>query len=120
MKSAQPERSEVDIPFTVVDLDEPRVLLAQGLTDVDPVLVLADPAVTAHAADLVVAGYSSGGKGRDRAAGTGCRPRQGWHRRGHQIRPLTGTGVLVITCQDLAAKAPEISHTATLQADTLR
>jgi hypothetical protein len=28
MESAQPERTEVDVPFAVVDLDEPDVLLA--------------------------------------------------------------------------------------------
>jgi hypothetical protein len=36
VESAQAERAEVDIPFAVVDLDESDVLLAQGLTDVDP------------------------------------------------------------------------------------
>jgi hypothetical protein len=55
MESAQAERSEVDVPFASVDLDESDVLLAQGLADVDPLLVPADPAVAADAADLVVA-----------------------------------------------------------------
>jgi hypothetical protein len=43
MESPQAERAEVDIPFAVVDLDEPDEVLAQGLTDVDPLLVPADP-----------------------------------------------------------------------------
>lgn len=45
MESAQAERVEVDIPFAVVDLDEPDELLAQRLTDIDPMLVPADPAI---------------------------------------------------------------------------
>jgi hypothetical protein len=48
--------ASLDVPFAVVDLDEPDVLLAQGLADVHPLLVPADSAVAADAADLVVAG----------------------------------------------------------------
>jgi hypothetical protein len=44
MESTQAERAEVDIPFAVVDLDESDMLLAQDLTDIDPLLVPADPA----------------------------------------------------------------------------
>ena len=64
MESAQPERAEVDIPFAVVDLDEPDGLLAQGLTDVDPLLMPPDPAVATHPADLVVAGILQRGQAR--------------------------------------------------------
>ena len=55
VESAQAERAEVDVPLAVVDLDEPDELFAQRLTDVDPLLVPADPAVAADAADLVMA-----------------------------------------------------------------
>ena len=43
MESAQAERAEVDVPFAIVDLDQADVFLTQGLTDVDPLLVPADP-----------------------------------------------------------------------------
>ena len=69
MESAQAERAEVDIPFAVVDLDEPDGFLAQGLADIDPLLVPADPAVAAHPADLVVAGILQRGE----AGGLGSR-----------------------------------------------
>jgi hypothetical protein len=55
MESAQPEGAEVEVPFAVVDLDQADVLLAQGLADVDPLFVPADPAIAADAADLKVA-----------------------------------------------------------------
>jgi hypothetical protein len=45
VESAQAERAEMDIPFAIVDLHESDVLLTKGLTNVDPVLVPADPAV---------------------------------------------------------------------------
>ena len=75
MESAQAERAEVEVPFAVVDLDESDILLAQGLVDVDPLLVPADAPVAADAADLVVAGIlerreasriGSRGRGEDR------------------------------------------------------
>ncbi len=56
MAAAQSQRAEVDVPFTVVDLDESDVLLAQGLAHIDPLLVPADPTIAADAADLVMAG----------------------------------------------------------------
>jgi len=62
VESAQAERAEVDIPFAVVDLDEPDVFLAQGLADIDPLLVPADAAVATDAADLVVAGILQRGE----------------------------------------------------------
>ena len=70
MEAAQPERAEVDVPFAVIDLDQADVLLAQGLADVDPLLVPADPAVATHATDLVVAGILERGQAR------GVRPRR--------------------------------------------
>jgi hypothetical protein len=72
VESVQPERAEVDVPFAVVDLDEPDRLLAQGLTDVDPLVVPADPAVATDAADLIVAGIVQRGEAsRIRAWGRG-------------------------------------------------
>ncbi len=52
----QAERSEVEIPFAIIDLGEADVLLAQGLTDIDPLLVPADAAVAADAAHFRMAG----------------------------------------------------------------
>ena len=54
VEAAQAQRAEVDVPFAVVDLHEPNILAAEGLTDIDPLLVPADAAVVAHAAQLVV------------------------------------------------------------------
>lgn len=68
MESAQAKRAEVDVPFAVIDLDEPDILLAQGLADVDPLLVPADPAVAADAADLVMTGILQ----RGQAGRIGC------------------------------------------------
>ena len=85
MESAQAERTEVDIPFAVVDLDEPDGFLAQGLADVDPLLVPADAAVAAHPADLVVTGILQG-----REAGR-IEPRG---RRVHRGRGAVGEGLV--------------------------
>jgi hypothetical protein len=71
VESTQTERAEVDLPLAVIDLDESDELLAQGLADVDPLLVPADAAVAAHPADLVVAGILQ----RREAGGIGPR---GW------------------------------------------
>jgi hypothetical protein len=49
VESAKSERAEVDIPFAIIDLDESDVAVLQGLTDVDPLLVPADPVVATHA-----------------------------------------------------------------------
>ena len=62
MEAAQAERAEVDIPFAIVDLDQADELLPEGLAHVDPVLVPPDPALAAHATDLVVAGILEGGQ----------------------------------------------------------
>ena len=51
MEAAEAERTEVDVPFGVIDLDQADVFAAQGLTDIDPLFVPADPAVIADAAD---------------------------------------------------------------------
>ena len=69
MKAAKPKRTEVHIPFTIVDLDEPNIFPAEGLTDVDPLLVPADPAIVTDAPDFIVAGVLERGKAR------GVRPR---------------------------------------------
>jgi hypothetical protein len=45
VKAAQSERAEVHIPFRVIDLDEANVFAAQGLTDVYPLSMPANPAV---------------------------------------------------------------------------
>ena len=52
MESAQSQRAEVDVPFSVVDFDESDVLLAQGLAHIDPLFVPADPAVATDAVTL--------------------------------------------------------------------
>jgi len=56
MESAQAERAEVDVPLAVIDLNQADGFLAQGLADIDPLLVPADAAVVTDPADLVVAG----------------------------------------------------------------
>jgi hypothetical protein len=61
VESAQAERAEVDIPFAVVDLNQADGFLAQGLADVDSLLVPADAAAATDTADLKWAGYASGG-----------------------------------------------------------
>ena len=55
MESAQAERAEVPVPFAVSDLDQPDVLLAERLADIDPLLVPANAPVATHAPDLRVA-----------------------------------------------------------------
>ena len=69
MKAAESERAEVHIPFAIVDLDEPNILATEGLTNVDPLLVPADPAIVTDAPDFIVAGVLERGKAR------GVRPR---------------------------------------------
>ena len=56
MKAAEPERAEVDIPFAIVDLDEPKVFAAEGLADIDPLFVPADAAIIADPPDFIMAG----------------------------------------------------------------
>src|SRR6188472_2644946 len=72
MKAAKPQRPEVHIPFSVVDLDEPDVFTAERLTDIDPLLVPADAAVITNAADFIMARILERGKPRRiRARGRG-------------------------------------------------
>lgn len=69
MESAEAKRAEVDIPLRVIDLDEADVFAPERLTDVDPLLVPADPAIVTDAPDFIVAGVLERGKAR------GVRPR---------------------------------------------
>ena len=69
MESAQADGAEVHVPFAVIDLHQADVFLAQGLADVDPLLVPADPAIVTDAPDFIVAGVLERGKAR------GVRPR---------------------------------------------
>jgi len=50
MKEPEFERSEVDVPEVVVDFLQSDILLAQNVTDVDPVGVPADAAVETDSA----------------------------------------------------------------------
>jgi hypothetical protein len=54
VEAAQAQWAEVDVPFSVIDLDEADPLALECLTDIDPAGVPADAAVVAHAAPLVV------------------------------------------------------------------
>lgn len=60
MQAAEPKRTEGQIPLPVLDLGEAHVFLAEGLTDIDPLLVPANAAVAAHAAHFIMAGILEG------------------------------------------------------------
>ena len=81
MKAAEPERAEVDLPFPIVDLDEPNILAAQRLTDVDPLLVPANATIGPDAPDFIMARILKRGKAR-----------RVWSRRG---RVVGGWGSIV-------------------------
>ena len=102
MESAQAKRAEVDVPLAVVDLDEPDIFLAQRLTDVDPLLVPADPAVATDAADLRLEPFhrSDVSLGYPRQAlreslYTHIRADRGPQRRGGDLGSLPSTGEVV-------------------------
>lgn len=71
MEAAQAERADVDVPLAVIDRDQADGFLGQGLADVDPLFVPADPAVAADAADLVVTGVLQRGQLRRIRPGPG-------------------------------------------------
>ena len=68
VESTQAQGAEVDVPLTVVDLDQAEVLLVQGLAHVDPLLVPANPAVAAHSPHFAVAGILQRGQPGDAMA----------------------------------------------------
>ena len=69
MESAEAKRAEVDIPLRVIDLDEADVFAPERLTDVDPLLVPADPTVITDPPDFVVAGVLERREARGIGAG---------------------------------------------------
>jgi hypothetical protein len=99
MESAQAERAEVDVPFAVIDLYQANLLVAQGLTDVYPVLVPADPAVATHPADLVVAGILQRGE----VGGVGSRGRGVERGRRRIVERLMGAERVVLVAPPIEA-----------------
>jgi hypothetical protein len=64
VEPAKQHRAEVKIPDSVVDLFQADVLVDEGMTDVQPPALPADPAVSADAPDLEVAGVLDPGQHR--------------------------------------------------------
>ena len=54
VEPAEAERSEVHVPFVVVDLDQADVFAPERLTDIDPLAVPADAPVVTHPTDFIV------------------------------------------------------------------
>lgn len=54
VEPAEAERSEIHVPFVVVDLDQADVFATERLTDIHPLAVPADAPVVTDAADFIV------------------------------------------------------------------
>lgn len=56
VEPAEAERSEVHVPFVVVDLDQAEVFASERLTDIQSLAVPADAPVVPDVADFIVRG----------------------------------------------------------------